>query len=237
MPGSWIWRTLQTIHIQVSLELTSKARETDLLRRLVEPSPEHFGVGIASAFSLNHFALCGPIREESNIQFIWDKIYWIRRRRYHRNDIPPHWKCEEASRSYMDSLDSWLIHSETGSMATVTVTSKCYRSLCCLCSLCCLHFLDVSYLIPRELLQPRCSCFNLLTSPGQALNATSSMAQAASSSENFASSSKSGFSWAFHGLFMGFSWVFNMKTTWSIWIVGGPQRLVFQAVTKITAQK
>ena len=71
--------------------------------------------------------------------YIWDKIYWIRR--YHRNDVPPHWKCEKASRSYMDSLDSWLFHSETGSMAAVTVTSKCYRSLCCLCSLCCLHFL------------------------------------------------------------------------------------------------
>ena len=237
MPGSWIWRTLQTIHIQVSLELTSKARETDLLRRLVEPSPEHFGVGIASAFSLNHFALGGPIREESNIQFIWDKIYWIRRRRYHRNDIPPHWKCEKASRSYMDSLDSWLIHSETGSMATVTVTSKCYRSLCCLCSLCCLHFLMslTSFLENFYSQDARVStCWHRRARhstprlPWHKRPALPKLSPAPPSQ-------------AFHGLFMDFSWAFHGFSTWKrldqfgLW--GGPQGLVFQAVTKITAQK
>ena len=66
-----------------------------------------------------------------------------------------------------------------------------------------LRLLDLSYLIFWELysLQPRCSCLNLLTSPGQALNATSSMAQAASSSTNFANSCQvRDFTW-------GFSWI------------------------------
>ncbi len=62
------------MHIQVSPELTLEALETDWLRSLdVEPRQEHFGVGIASAFSLDQ-PLCRPSKQVRNIN-VWKFEY------------------------------------------------------------------------------------------------------------------------------------------------------------------
>ena len=101
--------------------------------------------------------------------------------------LTPHWKCEKASRCqyWLTRLIHWGREREV-----VWPLS----SLNAVVSYVFLHVAHIDFLTSLtsffwELyLQPRCSCLNLLTSPGQALNATSSMAQAANSSTNFANS-------------------------------------------------